>query len=97
MGGTLDSVEDALLVLGSPGDPRWGEAFRYLMKDPATQGLMLKAFREPLDQMGVPPSARDPKTGEPVYSAADVARALGVAEADFDDSPVGAKNSEPGG
>jgi len=45
----LESVEEALLALGDPGDSRWGEALGYLLEQPRTATLLLEAFRETLE------------------------------------------------
>jgi len=80
----FESIESAFLVLGDPGDPRWGAAFQFLSGHPETAVLMQETFRETLEQMGVPPSGTDPITGGPTYSMRDMAQALGVPQADLD-------------
>jgi hypothetical protein len=82
MSTTFDSVEQAMLALADPAGGRWGEAFGFLAEHPETAALMLETFAETLAQMGVEPGAVD-AAGEPVYTLADVARALGIAEADL--------------
>ena len=81
---TFDSIEAAFMTLSDPSRPEWGHAFRFLASHPDTAQLMLETFRETLEQMGVEPSGRDPATGAPAYALVDVARAMGVLEADLD-------------
>ena len=78
------SIEEALAALANPGTPAWAEAFGFLARHPDSAALMLRTLRETLEQMGVEPSGTDPVTGEPGYSLADVARAMGIPEADLD-------------
>jgi hypothetical protein len=75
------SPEAALAVLSDPREPRWADAFAYLSAHPDTGASLLEAFRDTLAQLGVEPGGVDPVTGEPVYSAADVARAMGLPDA----------------
>ncbi len=84
---SFSSLEEALIVLSYPTDPRWGAAFAFLSEHPDTAQMMLENFREVLEQMGVEPSGTDPGTGAPAYSLADVARAMGVRESDLDGEP----------
>jgi hypothetical protein len=80
----FDSIEAALMALSNPGSPDWGDAFRWLSSHPDTAALMQDVFRETLEQMGIEPSEIDPVSGEPSYSLADVARALGASEDELD-------------
>jgi len=72
------------MALATPGTPEWGAAFDYLSRHPDTAQAMLETFQETLEQMGIAPTGTDPQTGDPVYSLNDVARAMGVSEADLD-------------
>jgi len=78
------TVEDAFRALADPSSPVWADAFGFLSEHPETAQFMLDTFRETLQQMGVEPSGTDPVTGEPGYGLADVARAMGVPEAELD-------------
>jgi hypothetical protein len=78
------SLEEALLALSNTDSPDWVRAFNYLAAHPETARAMADTFRETLEQMGVEAGGVDPQTGEPVYALADVARALGVPQADLD-------------
>jgi hypothetical protein len=80
MRSTFASVEDALLTLSNPEDPQWAAAFSFLASHPDTAELILETFRDTLEEMGAEAGRVDPLTGEPVYSLADVARALGIPE-----------------
>ena len=80
----FDALEEALVALADPSSPNWGDAFRFLADQPETERLMLETFGETLEQMGVRPTGADPVTGAPAYSLSDVARAMGVPEADLD-------------
>jgi hypothetical protein len=80
----FSSIEDAFAALAKPGSPEWAEAFSFLARHPDSAALMLQTFRETLEQMGVEPSGTDPITGEPGYSLAHVARAMGSPEDDLD-------------
>ena len=91
---SFDSIEAALMALSNPGSPDWGDAFRWLSSHPETAALMQEVFRETLEQMGVEPSETDPSSGEPSYSLADVARALGASEAELDLAVQHAKAEE---
>ena len=93
---SFDSIEAALMTLANPGSPGWGDAFAWLSSHPQTAALMQEVFRETLEQMGVTPSETDPLSGEPSYSLADVARALGASEAELD-LAVRQANEEGGG
>lgn len=84
MAESFDSIETALMTLSNPGNPDWGAAFAWLSSQPETAALMQEVFRETLEEMGVEPSETDPITGEPSYSLADVARAMGASEADLE-------------
>ncbi|MCU0833359.1 MAG: hypothetical protein MUC77_02810 [Chromatiaceae bacterium] len=77
------TIEHALLVLADPTDAAWSQAFRFLCDHPETAGIMLDTFRDTLMELGIEPSATDPKTGEPTYALGDVARAMGIPEADL--------------
>ena len=44
---------------------------------------MLETFQDTLKEMGVEPGGMDPKTGEAAYTITDIARALGIPEADL--------------
>ena len=81
---SFDSIEAALMALANPGSPDWGHAFAWLSNHPETAELMQEVFQETLQQMGVEASETDPLTGEPSYSLAAVARALGASEAELD-------------
>ena len=83
---TFDSIEAAFMALSDPSRPEWGEAFRFLSGHPDTAQLMLETFQETLEQMGIEPSDTDPVTGAPAYSLADVARAMGIPQADLDEA-----------
>jgi hypothetical protein len=74
------AFEDALEVIAEPADPRWLAAFALLSRHPETAGMVQEAFRETLEEMGVPPSGVDRRTGEPVFGLGTVARTLGVPE-----------------
>jgi hypothetical protein len=87
----FDSIESAFLALADPGSPDWADAFSFLSQHPRTTQMMLDAFRETLEQMGVEPTDRDPVTGEPAFGLADVARAMGVPAADLEVSVERAK------
>jgi hypothetical protein len=87
----FDSIEAAFMVLASPGDPGWADAFAFLSKHPRTTQVMLETFRETLEQLGVEPTDTDPLTGEPVFGLADVARAMGVPAEDLERSVEQAK------
>ena len=97
---SFDSIEAALMALSNPSDPDWGDAFRWLSSNPETAALMQEVFRETLEQMGIEPSETDPLSGEPSYSLADIARALGASEAELDLAVQQAKaegsDEEPG-
>lgn len=80
MSESFETIEDAFLALADPGNPGWADAFRTLTDNPDTAALMLDTFRDTLEQMGVKPSSANPTTGEPEYSFADVAGAMGVPE-----------------
>lgn len=79
----FDTLEEAFTALSDPSNPAWADAFGFLSGHPDTAQLMLETFRETLEQMGVEPSGIDPVTGEPGYRLEDVARAMGVSEADL--------------
>jgi hypothetical protein len=87
---TFDSIEAAFTALSDPSRPDWGDAFRFLAAHPETAQLMLETFQETLEQMGVEPSGTDPVTGAPAYNLADVARAMGIPQADLDAAVQGA-------
>ena len=72
------------MALADPSKPAWADAFRFLCGHPDTERPMLDSFRETLEQMGVEPSGTDPETGEPGYRLEDVARAMGVPEAELE-------------
>lgn len=55
---------------------------------------MIETFRETLEQMGIPPTGTDPITGEPSYGLRDIARALGMPEADLDSAVDHASSSD---
>jgi hypothetical protein len=74
----FDTLDAAFMTLANPEDPRWSDAFSFLARQPETGQLIIDTFRETLEQMGVEPSGTDPSTGEPSYSLADIARAMGV-------------------
>ena len=95
MSESFDSIESALMALANPGSPDWGDAFRWLSSHPETAALMQEVFRETLEQMGVEPSETDPLSGEPSYSLADVARALGAPESELDLAIQQAKADRP--
>jgi hypothetical protein len=78
------SVDQAFAALADPSSPAWGEAFGFLVSHPDTAAMMLETFSETLAQMGVEPSGTDPQTGGPAYQLRDVARAMGIPEADLD-------------
>jgi hypothetical protein len=80
----FSSIEEAFAALANPGDPRWGAAFAFLSAHPDTASLMVESFRETLEQVGIAPTGTDPDTGEPSFGLRDIARALGVPEADLD-------------
>jgi hypothetical protein len=80
----FDSLEAAFMVLSDPSDPDWGEALHLLIQHPETSEMMIETFRETLEQMGVEPSSVDPVTGDPTYSLKDVARAMGIPDAELD-------------
>lgn len=86
----FSSIEAAFQTLADPSNPDWAAAFAYLSAHPETAALMIETFRETLEQMGVAPTGTDPASGEPRFSLRDVARALGVPEADLDDAVTGA-------
>jgi hypothetical protein len=79
----FESIDEAIMALGTPGTPDWAAAFGYLSRHPETAEMMLATFRETLAQMGVAPTGTDPQTGEPVFSLEDVARAMGMSEQDL--------------
>lgn len=83
------SLDEALEVLGDPEDPRWLRAFALLARHPDTAGVIQATFRETLEEMGARPTGVDPRTGEPVFSLADVARALGIPESALEDPAAG--------
>lgn len=74
----FDSIEAAFATLADPDNPAWADAFSYLAQQPETGQLMIETFRETLEQMGIEPTSKDPASGEPAYSLADIARAMGV-------------------
>lgn len=78
------TIEDALLVLADPTHSAWSQAFRFLCDHPETAAVMLDTFRDTLAELGIAPSGTDPETGEPAYALGDVARAMGIPEADLD-------------
>lgn len=78
------SLEDALAVLGNPEDPRWLQAFSVLARHPETAAAIQATFRETMEEMGLRPSGVDPASGEPVYNADDIARALGIPEGELE-------------
>lgn len=80
---TFESVEEAFLALSNPGDPDWMAAFSLLSAHPETSRMMLETFEDTLTDMGVEPGGVDPATGEPVYTLADIAKALGIPEAEL--------------
>ncbi len=84
---TFSSLEEAMMVLSDPSNPSWGAAFAFLSAHPETAAMMLENFSEVLEQMGVEPTGSDPATGAPAYSLEDVAKAIGVPEADLDAAP----------
>ncbi|MGD2082910.1 MAG: hypothetical protein PVF91_08095 [Chromatiales bacterium] len=87
----FDSVEAAFMALADPRSPDWADAFSFLSGHPRTARMMVETFRETLEQMGVEPTDTDPVSGEPSFSLADVARAMGVAEEDLEVSVAQAK------
>lgn len=88
------TIEAAFATLADPLDPNWGSAFALLAARPETADLMIETFRETLEQMGVAPTGTDPATGQPSFALADIARALGVPEADLDSAVVQAGRTE---
>ena len=90
----FDSIEEAFMALASPGSPDWADAFAFLSRHPRTTQVMLETFRETLEQLGVEPSDTDPVTGEPAFSLADVARAMGVPAEDLEHSVEQAKEEQ---
>jgi hypothetical protein len=94
MSSAFDSIQAAFLALADPSRPDWADAFRFLASHPQTAQLMLDTFQETLEQMGVAPSGTDPVTGAPAYSLADVARAMGIPQADLD-AAVGEVGGDP--
>ena len=82
----FDNLDAAFTTLSNPEDPRWADAFSFLAQQPDTAQLVMETFRETLEQMGVEPTGKDPFTGEPSYSLADVARAMGVPADALDDA-----------
>ena len=81
---TIPSIQDALLALADPSDPRWAPAFAYLTSHPETAAIMRETFWETLEQMGVEPSGTDPVSGEPMFTPADVAQAMGIPPEELD-------------
>ncbi len=81
---SFDSMEAAFEVLSDPSNAQWAQAFAYLFTHPETSEMMLETFRDTLKDMGAEPGSIDPSTGEPVYSLADVAKAMGIPETDLD-------------
>ena len=86
MQGPFETIDAAFTTLSNPEDPRWADAFGFLAQQPETAQLVMETFRETLEQMGVEPTGRDPSTGEPSYSLADVARAMGVPADELEDA-----------
>ncbi len=84
MTSSFDSIETAFAILGDPGNPRWAEAFSFLAMEPDTGQLVIEAFRETLEQMGVEPTGTDATSGEPAYALADIAGAMGVSAEDLE-------------
>ena len=82
-GQSFATVDDAFLALSNPESPQWAAAFSFLAAHPDTAEMMLETFRDTLEALGAEAGETDPLTGEPVYSLSDVARALGVPEADL--------------
>lgn len=80
----FDSIETAFAILGDPEDPRWAAAFSFLAMEPDTGQLMIEAFRETLEQMGIEPTGTDATSGEPAYVLADIAGAMGVSAEDLE-------------
>lgn len=93
----IDTPDQAFAALANPGDPNWGAAFALLASQPETAQLMLEAFAETLEQLGVVPSGIDPASGLPAYSLDDVTRALGVPMAELDPGAGTRPSGEPGG
>ena len=80
MAKTFESVGEAFLALSNTEDPDWMAAFSFFSAHPETSRLMLETFEDTLTDMGVEPGGMDPTTGEPIYTLADVAKALGIPE-----------------
>ena len=91
----FESLDAAFMVLSDPEDPRWADAFGFLAQQPETGQLMIETFRETLGQMGVEPSGVNPSTGEPAYSLADIARAMGIPPEDLEASMEAAAHDQP--
>lgn len=91
MATAFGSLEDAFAILAEPDHPRWAEAFSYLAMEPDAGQLLIEAFRDSLEEMGVEPSAQDPVTGEPAYALADIAAAVGVSAEDLESAMAAAK------
>ncbi len=83
MNNSFESIETAFEALSNPGSPEWAQAFAYLFTHPDTSEMMLETFQETLMDMGAEPSGTDPDSGEPIFTLADVSKALGIAETDL--------------
>ena len=93
MSESFATVQEAFGILADPADARWAEAFGFLAAQPETAQLMRETFRDTLREMGAEAGGVDPATGEPMYTLADVARALGIPETDLDRALA---DAEPG-
>ncbi len=80
---SFDSIDAAFEVLSDPSSEQWAQAFAFLFTNPKTSEMMLETFRDTLKDMGAEPSGIDPASGEPVYTLADVAKAMGIPESDL--------------
>ena len=74
----ISSLQEAIDTLANPQDPNWGQAFAFLSRHPDTAAMMIETFRDTLAQMGLEASGVDSTTGQPAFSLADMARAMGV-------------------
>jgi hypothetical protein len=83
MSNSFESVEAAFMALSQPGSPEWAQAFSFLAAHPDTAQMMLDAFQDTLKEMGAEASGVG-ADGEAVYSLVDVARAMGIPEAELD-------------
>ncbi len=90
----FDSIEAAFEVLSDPSNEQWVQAFAFLFTNPKTSEMMLETFRDTLKDMGAEPGSIDPATGEPVYTLADVARAMGIPESDLSQGVDAARAGE---